>query len=210
MKLNVGDYISDTRHLTTFQHGCYILLILHCFKRGCLPRSKRAILRVAGLQPGGNQWKAVKPVLDLFRQVDGVLRHKRVDKELEETTDGRVDITQTDDNGACSGYTANKVAERVSQTRSDPVQPVEIAPRARRRASKASKKKSSPLTPQPNGGGVPDSSGSHAAEPTDSGPSYPPASGQGVLDALTRKPVKPAYLEGEQLARFRANGLKKP
>jgi len=50
-----------------------------------------------------------------------------------------------------------------------------------------------------SGGGVPDSSGSHAAEPNGGAPQFPPASGQGVLDAVNRRPVRAAHLTPEQL-----------
>jgi uncharacterized protein DUF1376 len=102
MRFNVGDYLADTMHLTTFQHGIYIRLLMHCFKRGALPTDKHMLCTIAGVGP--RVWhQHAEPVLALFYRVteaadetvtgspfgslvNGVtesLRHKRIDAERE-------------------------------------------------------------------------------------------------------------------------------
>lgn len=80
MRFNVGDYLADTMHLSTFQHGIYILLIMHYFKRGELPQDETALRRIAKCPL--RQWRAESgPVKALFMYENGVARHRRIDAE---------------------------------------------------------------------------------------------------------------------------------
>ena len=79
MPFYIGDYLADTGHLRTVDHGAYILLLLHYWRTGSLPQDDTQLAKIARLPL--RSWKnSVKPILQpLFR--DG-LRHKRVEKEL--------------------------------------------------------------------------------------------------------------------------------
>lgn len=78
MPLYVSDYLGDTTHLTTEQHGAYFLLLIGAWKRGgYLPVDARQLAAMAKLTPAG--WRKHAPVLVPFFLHDGErLVHKRV------------------------------------------------------------------------------------------------------------------------------------
>jgi uncharacterized protein YdaU (DUF1376 family) len=49
LPLHVGDYLADTMHLSTLQHGIYIRLIMHYWKRRGLPADERSLAQIAGI-----------------------------------------------------------------------------------------------------------------------------------------------------------------
>jgi hypothetical protein len=102
--LNVGDYLADTMHLTTIQHGIYVKWIMHYWKRRELPWELRQLAQIAGLTVDKLR-RCGGPVLALFTDPDGqratlpgaendslhphlpggknpTLRHRRLDVEL--------------------------------------------------------------------------------------------------------------------------------
>lgn len=77
---HVGDYLGDTGHLSTTQHGAYLLLILHYWRTGGLPEDDTKLARIAKLSVK-NWTEFIKPDLQpLFRPN---WRHKRIDEELD-------------------------------------------------------------------------------------------------------------------------------
>lgn len=85
MPLLVDKYLGDTTHLTTEQHGAYLLLLMAMWKRdGVLPASDAQLSAIARMQPA--KWKAAKPVLmEFFTPTeDGAgITQKRLSEELE-------------------------------------------------------------------------------------------------------------------------------
>jgi uncharacterized protein YdaU (DUF1376 family) len=80
MPVYIGDYLADTMHLTTQQHGAYLLLIFHLWRRGSLPDDDGVLGKISGLN--ASSWAAVRPVLaDFFKIGDGQWRHGRVERE---------------------------------------------------------------------------------------------------------------------------------
>lgn len=78
MPLHVGDYLSDTGHLTVVEHGAYLLLIMRYWQDGGLPTDEKLIARYAHLT--AEQWSESRDVLvALF---DEGWKHKRIDAEL--------------------------------------------------------------------------------------------------------------------------------
>ncbi|MEE2951466.1 MAG: DUF1376 domain-containing protein [Pseudomonadota bacterium] len=80
MPLYVGDYLADTAHLNAAQHGAYLLLILHYWRKGGLPDDDAQLAQIARMSTA--EWKRNRSVLCAFFQ-DG-WQHGRIDRELAE------------------------------------------------------------------------------------------------------------------------------
>lgn len=79
MKLWVADYLGDTQHLTTLEHGAYLLLIMAYWQRGSLPADEDDLARIARLSP--YLWKKHRETLaGLFGPG---WRHKKIDEQIE-------------------------------------------------------------------------------------------------------------------------------
>jgi uncharacterized protein YdaU (DUF1376 family) len=79
MPLYVGDYLGDTGHLTTTQHGAYLLLMMHYWRKGELPDDDRQLSKIAKLPL--RTWCEYRATLQDFFY--GGWKHKRIDAELE-------------------------------------------------------------------------------------------------------------------------------
>jgi uncharacterized protein YdaU (DUF1376 family) len=78
MPLYVGDYLGDTGHLTTTQHGAYLLLMMHYWRKGELPDDDRQLSKITKLPL--KAWREYRPTLqDFFHEG---WKHKRIDAEL--------------------------------------------------------------------------------------------------------------------------------
>ena len=78
MPLYVGDYLGDTGHLTTAQHGAYLLLMMHYWRKGELPDDDRQLSKITKLPL--RTWCEYRPTLqDFFYEG---WKHKRIDAEL--------------------------------------------------------------------------------------------------------------------------------
>lgn len=82
MSMYWGDYLRDTTHLTTEEHGAYLLLIARYWSSGsALPDDDRFLSRVVGLSL--KRWKHARPVLQSFFNVEnGTWAHSRIEREL--------------------------------------------------------------------------------------------------------------------------------
>jgi uncharacterized protein YdaU (DUF1376 family) len=83
MPLYVGDYLGDTGHLTTAQHGAYLLLMMHYWRKGELPDDDRQLAKITKLPL--RTWRECRATLQDFFH-DG-WRHKRIDVELQRMTE---------------------------------------------------------------------------------------------------------------------------
>jgi uncharacterized protein YdaU (DUF1376 family) len=91
MKLYVADYLGDTHHLSTAEHGAYMLLLMAMWRAGgALPAADANLAKLAKCQP--DQWAEIRDViLPFFQRSRGKLTHKRVALEMAkyENTSGK-------------------------------------------------------------------------------------------------------------------------
>jgi uncharacterized protein YdaU (DUF1376 family) len=82
MPFFIADYLGDTMHLTTLQHGAYLLLLFHYWRtQGPLPSDPYQLAAIAKLPY--RDWLSMQGVIGPFFIADGSLwRHKRCDHEL--------------------------------------------------------------------------------------------------------------------------------
>lgn len=82
MPLMVGDYLKDTGHLTTEQHGAYLLLLMAYWARGgALVADDARLAATARLTP--QQWAKHRGVLsEFFIERDGQWINKRSEEEI--------------------------------------------------------------------------------------------------------------------------------
>lgn len=84
MPLYIGDYLRDTRTLTTLQHGAYLLLIMEYWTKGKLPVDDGQLATITGLDR--RSWRRIKPKIQtLFDGPDW--RHERIDRELKKAAE---------------------------------------------------------------------------------------------------------------------------
>lgn len=82
MPLHIGEYLADAAHLSTIEHGAYLLLIMNYWQRGeGLPADDRKLARIARMSDV--EWQDARPSLvEFFTEADGRWTHKRIEHEL--------------------------------------------------------------------------------------------------------------------------------
>jgi uncharacterized protein YdaU (DUF1376 family) len=80
MPVYIGDYLADTMHLSTEQHGAYLLLLFHLWRRGVLHNDDVVLAKITGLDKSA--WSRARLVLAEFFEIhDGLWHHGRVERE---------------------------------------------------------------------------------------------------------------------------------
>lgn len=83
MKFFVADYLADTQHLTTEEHGAYLLLLMNYWQSGKpLSNKNGELAKIVKLSP--KRWMSVEPTLRKFFVVKrGIWKHERVDFDIQ-------------------------------------------------------------------------------------------------------------------------------
>lgn len=117
MPLYVADYLADTGHLTTVEHGAYLLLIMHYWRHRGLPNDDAQLARIARLNPP--LWDGMRETIRAF--FDGTTwTHSRIDRELLKYDDF---LEKQRSNGSRGGRKANPTATQAEPTANPTAKP---------------------------------------------------------------------------------------
>jgi uncharacterized protein YdaU (DUF1376 family) len=115
MPLYVRDYLADTRHLKTVEHGAYLLLIMEYWLKGRLPPDDDHLRTICGLS--GRDWRRYKNRLAAL--FGPGWRHERIEQELQKANDLRLKRQVYGSHGGRISRGRNN-AERFNVVRFDP------------------------------------------------------------------------------------------
>lgn len=106
----IGDYLRDTGHLTTEQHGAYLLLLAHCWQHGGIPESQAERAATAKVTP--RRWRVMSEPVNRFFNQDGT--QKRVTQELEKAETVSIRRTLAGVNSAIARGAAKQIVSNRS------------------------------------------------------------------------------------------------
>jgi len=88
MPLYIGDYLADTAHLDAAEHGAYLLLMMHYWRNGPLPKVHKQLQQIAHLN-GRGSLQILRTVLAFFDEHEDAYYHKRIDEERQKAADNK-------------------------------------------------------------------------------------------------------------------------
>lgn len=114
MQLYVADYLGDTRHLTTEQHGAYLLLLMTMWRSdGRLPNDDKKLARITGTTP--SRWAKIAPEVMEFFTIDGAeITNPRLSKELEKAQEKSIKRAVSGIKGARAKALKNKATDQAN------------------------------------------------------------------------------------------------
>lgn len=83
MPVYTGDYHRDTRHLTPEEHGCYLLLLIHCWdQKGPIPLDERRQCGIVNARSGGEIESLRRVLAEFFVRMDDGWYNPRMSEEI--------------------------------------------------------------------------------------------------------------------------------
>lgn len=130
MPLYVADYLGDTGHLSTLEHGAYMLLIMNYWQLGELPTNDEDLATIARLSL--KDWLRMRAKISRLFQAGW--RHKRIDAEIAAADKKYEKLSSAGKLGGdarakrqalsrrkCSDATSDATSDAVARKRSDDV-----------------------------------------------------------------------------------------
>ncbi len=114
MPMYWADYFKDTLDFSTFQHGCYMLLIGAYWERGSpLPDDLPSLARICRTTPD-KLARYGNPVLGKFTRSEGLLRHQYIENQIL-NSNGRLAAARA--NGRAGGLAKSKLTTITKEKR---------------------------------------------------------------------------------------------
>jgi uncharacterized protein YdaU (DUF1376 family) len=198
MPLYVGDYLGDTGHLTTTQHGAYLLLMMHYWRKGELPDDDRQLSKITKLPL--KTWCDYRPTLqDFFHEG---WKHKRIDAELAKMVRVSEKRAIAGQKGGLGSALARMKLENASRSRqalsrqvlSREVLSREVLPRAIAASPSSVAAAAADHSHSDSHQSLPADESAGQTRPADSSPSPPPSGGRREKPAISVSPELAAYV----------------
>lgn len=116
MPMYWADYLADTTHLTTEQHGAYFLLIGTYWRQGRpLPNDDKKLAQITRLSHA--DWiKVREEILCFFVAKNGRLHHKRIDQELKKAKNITLSRSNAGKIGAANRWQTHNKSHAIAST----------------------------------------------------------------------------------------------
>lgn len=117
MQLYVADYLGDTRHLTTEQHGAYLLLLMTMWRSdGRLPNDDKKLARIASCTP--SRWAKIRDEVMEFFVVEGdEITNPRLMFELKKASEKSIKRAEAGTKGGRAKALKNKAPAKANASR---------------------------------------------------------------------------------------------
>jgi uncharacterized protein YdaU (DUF1376 family) len=128
MPLDIGKYLGDTMHLTTLQHGAYLLLLMDYWKRGPMQNDERQLAAITRMDATSIAWADAWAVLKQYFPLadDGLLHNAKADKEIAKATSNQAVASEKAKNAALKRWSkgcskdATSIAQALPQNAPSP------------------------------------------------------------------------------------------
>lgn len=137
MPIVIGDYLKDTKRLTTEQHGAYLLLLMDYWVNGPPADDDEELAAITGLEP--KAWKKNRPKLERYFKIEGGRwRNKRADEELLEAAERKRKNAERASAGGRAKAAKRCASSSAPSSASSTIQAAENAPKSLLKSCSAS------------------------------------------------------------------------